>query len=152
MKLDVHRLCHRVTVTQVLHESEVWRCVQRLPLAILVLLPRHVIEGWRHVLSLGDHCEHQTPRLVLWISHQVVLEHAGFTDHNLENAGHIADDCDCTCCTVWDTLWQVEKGGVERLVRRQKTNCGGISPDMMARMRSACALAAASASAGAVWR
>ena len=41
MKLDLHRLCHRCAVTQVLHESEVWRCVQRLPLAILILLPCH---------------------------------------------------------------------------------------------------------------
>ena len=119
MKLDMHRLCHRIAVTQVLHESYVWRCVQRLPLVILVLLPCR-IEGWRRVLSLGDHCEHQTPRLVLWIPHQVVFEHAGLTDHNLEKADHTTDDCDCTCCTVWDTLWRVEKGGVERLVELRR--------------------------------
>ena len=54
MKLDAHRLGHRVAVMQVLHESEVWRRVQGLPLAKLVLLACHVIEGWRRVLRLGD--------------------------------------------------------------------------------------------------
>ena len=120
MKLDVHRLCHWIAVTQVLHESCVRGCVQRLPLAILVLLPCHVVEGWRRVLSLGDHCKHQTPRLVFWIPHQAVLEHAGFTDHSLEKADHITDHCNCTCCAVWDTLGWVEKGCVERLVELRR--------------------------------
>ena len=120
MKLDVHRLCHRIAVTQVLHESEVWRCVQRLPLAILVLLPSHMIEGWWSVLKLGNHCEHQTPRLVLRIPHQVFFEHAGFTDHNLEHSGHVTDDCDCACCTIWDWFWRAEKGCVEGLVELRR--------------------------------
>ena len=56
MKLDVHRLCRRrrVAVTQVLEESCVRRGVQRLPLAILVTLPRHMIKGWWSVLRLGE--------------------------------------------------------------------------------------------------
>ena len=63
-----------------------------------------------------NHCEHQMPRVVLRIPHQVDLEHPGFTDHNLENSGHITDDCNGACCTFWDWLWRAEKGCVERLV------------------------------------
>ena len=120
MKLDVHRLCHRVAVTQVLEESHVGRSVQCLPFAILVALPCDVVEGWWGVFRLGNHCEHQTPRVILRIPRQVVLEHAGFTDYNLENSGHIADDCNSTCCTFWDWLWRAEKGCVERLVELRR--------------------------------
>ena len=96
MQLDVQCLRHGIPVAQILEESRVGRRIQSLPFAILVSFPRDVVEGWWSVLRLGDHGEHKTPRVELRIPHQVVFEHARFTDHSLQHSGHIADDCDST--------------------------------------------------------
>ena len=75
MQLDVQCLRHWVPAAQISEESRVRRRIQSLPLAILVSFPRDVVEGWRRVLRLGNHGDHETPRAVLRIPHQIVLEH-----------------------------------------------------------------------------
>ena len=96
MHLNVQRPRHWVPAAQISEESRVWRRIHCPPLAVVVNLPRDVVEdGWR-VLRLGDHSDHETPRLVLLIPHQIVLEHVRLTNHNLQHSGHITDDCDCT--------------------------------------------------------
>ena len=75
MQLDVQCLRHWVPAAQISEESRVrWRA-QSPPFAVVVSLPRDVVEdGWR-VLRLGDHGNHEMPRLVLRIPHQIVFEH-----------------------------------------------------------------------------
>ena len=89
-------LRHGVPAAQISEESRVRRRIQSPPLAIVVSLPRDVVEDGRRVLRLGEHGNHETPRLVLQIPHQVVFEHVRFTDHKLQHSGHITDDCDRT--------------------------------------------------------
>ena len=75
MQLNVQCLFHWVPAAQISEESRVRRGIQGLPLAILVSFPRDVVEGWWRVLRLGDHGNHETPRVELRIPHHVILEH-----------------------------------------------------------------------------
>ena len=73
--MNMQCLRHGVPPAQISEESRVrWR-IQSPPLAVIVSLPRDVVEDGRRVLRLGDRSNHETPRLVLRIPHQVVFEH-----------------------------------------------------------------------------
>ena len=53
MQLNAQCLRHWVPAAQISEESRVWRGIQCPPLAIVVNLPRNVVEDGRRVLRLG---------------------------------------------------------------------------------------------------
>ena len=89
-------LRHWGPAAQIFEESRVRWKIQSPPPAVVVSLPRDVVEDGRRVLRLGEHSDHETPRLVLQIPHQIVLEHVRLTDHELQHSGHVTENCDST--------------------------------------------------------
>ena len=73
MQLNVQCLRHWVPAAQIPEESRVGQRIQSLPFAILVSFPCDVVEGWWSVLGLGDHGDHETPRVKLAVSTQCVF-------------------------------------------------------------------------------
>ena len=105
----------RFASTKILETSGVQRSAHG-PFAILVLLPSHIIKGWRCILGSWKHNKYNAPRLEFGVPREPVLVHAGFTDHNLEHPDHVVDDCSGAGVSLWDLFRRLEEGHVESLV------------------------------------